>query len=258
MVINTSAIIAIALYVAAAVCLGLRSPRGEPGQRRLPLVLGALALAGHGVAAGAMVFAGGGVNFSLWPVTVLTFFVVNLIVLASSLRKPLHSLFIILFPVAALILAIATVTNANPAAGSPLSLSIGIHVILSLLAFSLFTIATGQALLLAYQDRQLKNHHPGGFLRELPPLQTMEALLFEVLWAGFILLSFALITGIVFIDDFWGQHLAHKAFFSLLGWLCRPAGATGWAGGGTPPSAGPWEGSPPCCWHTGAASSCSK
>lgn len=217
MVIVTCAIIAIALYLGAAACRGLRSH--EPAERRLPLALGALALVFHGVAAAAMVFAGGGINFSLWPMAVLTLFAVNLIVMASGLRKPLHSLFVILFPAAALVLALATALNASPASGNAVSPSIGVHVIFALLAFSLFTIAAGQALLLAYQDHQLKNHHPGGFLRGLPPLQTMEALLFEVLWAGFILLSLALITGIVFIEDFWGQHLAHKAFFSLLGWL---------------------------------------
>ena len=50
-------------------------------------------------------------------------------------------------------------------------------------------------------------------------MQTMESLLFNLVAAGFVLLTLALTTGIVFIDDFFAQHLAHKTVFSILAWL---------------------------------------
>jgi ABC-type uncharacterized transport system permease subunit len=75
------------------------------------------------------------------------------------------------------------------------------------------------AILLAVQDSHIRNKHPGGFIRALPPLQTMENLLFQMLTAGFILLSLSLFSGILFLEDLFAQHLAHKTVFSIIAWL---------------------------------------
>jgi len=47
----------------------------------------------------------------------------------------------------------------------------------------------------------------------------MESLLFEVLAAGQIFLSIALLTGFVFLDDLWAQHVVHKTVLSLVAWV---------------------------------------
>ncbi len=166
-----------------------------------------------------MLITSAGVNFSLWPVSVLILFVVNLIVLVGSIKKPLHSLFVLLFPASALVIICSLIFGYTIVDAEHLSLNIGVHVIFSLLAYSLFTIATVQAMLLAYQNWRLKNHHPGGgFLKGLPPLQTMETLLFDFIWAGFGLLSLSLISGFIFLENIWAQHLVHKTFFSIVAW----------------------------------------
>ena len=46
----------------------------------------------------------------------------------------------------------------------------------------------------------------------------MERLLFESLWAGFLLLTAALISGFLFVDNLFAQHLVHKTLFSLIAW----------------------------------------
>ena len=56
-------------------------------------------------------------------------------------------------------------------------------------------------------------------LGAMPPLQTMESLLFEVLATGQILLSVALMTGFLFLDDLWAQHVAYKTILSLVAWF---------------------------------------
>ena len=217
--ITAPTLAAIALYLCAALYQALRRPGVASDQPRVLMAGGALALALHGLVAGSLVFSGAGVNFSLWPVSVLIFFVVNLLVLASSLLKPLHSLLLILFPASAVGLGLALAFHPATPHSQHLSLEIGLHVLMSILAYSLLTIAAVQSLLLGYQHYQLKHHHPGGFLRGMPPLQTMEVLLFEVIWTGFILLTLSLVTGFLFLEDFWAQHLAHKTFFSLVGWV---------------------------------------
>ncbi len=220
MLANISAVVAIVLYIAATSCHLLQgSAASAPRKPTLLLSIGALALALHGLAAAQMLLTPEGVNLSLWPMSSVIIFTVNLIVLLSSLKKPLHNLCILLFPASALVLLCSLVFGYSLADKAHLSIEIGIHVALSLLAYSLFTIAAGQSLLLAYQNKRLRNHHPGGFLHRLPPLQTMETLLFEMIWAGFILLTLSIITGFLFLDDIWAQHLAHKTFFSLVGWL---------------------------------------
>ena len=93
-----------------------------------------------------------------------------------------------------------------------------LHVLTSMLAYSLLTLASAQAILLAVQDNHLRRHHPGGFIRALPPLQTMESLLFEMIGVGFALLSVALVTGFIYLEDMFAQHLVHKTVLSIAAW----------------------------------------
>lgn len=159
-----------------------------------------------------------GVNLSFFAAACLLSAVINTLVLVSGLRKPVYTLYILLMPLA--VATIAMLLSAHqPSHHLPLSNGVASHVILSILAYSLLTIATAQALLLAFQTRQLKHRHAGGVTRLLPPLQTMESLLFEMLWLGFGLLTLALVTGIGFMDDMLAQHLAHKTAFSVVAWL---------------------------------------
>jgi ABC-type uncharacterized transport system permease subunit len=89
-----------------------------------------------------------------------------------------------------------------------------------MLAYSFLNIAALQAVLVAYQDWQLHTHHSAGrFARSLPPLQTMEKLLFQLMGVGFALLTVSLVTGFIFLDDLFAQHLAHKTVLSIMAWL---------------------------------------
>lgn len=87
-----------------------------------------------------------------------------------------------------------------------------------MLAYSVLTIAALQALLLALQDHHLRNHHTNGLIMQLPALQIMENLLFELVWIGIVLLSISILTGILFIEDMFAQHLAHKTILSIIAW----------------------------------------
>jgi len=71
---------------------------------------------------------------------------------------------------------------------------------------------------LAVQDHQIRNRHPGGLIRALPPLQVMESLLIQLIGVGFTLLSLALLTGFFFLEDIFAQHLVHKTVLSLAAW----------------------------------------
>ena len=46
----------------------------------------------------------------------------------------------------------------------------------------------------------------------------MEQLLFQLIGTGFVLLSAGLLTGIVFLEDVFAQHLVHKTVLSIAAW----------------------------------------
>jgi ABC-type uncharacterized transport system permease subunit len=71
---------------------------------------------------------------------------------------------------------------------------------------------------LAAQDRLLHGHRPNRVVQALPPLQTMEHLLFILILLGFFILSLSLLSGLLFVDDLMAQHLAHKTVLSITAW----------------------------------------
>lgn len=75
------------------------------------------------------------------------------------------------------------------------------HIIISLLATSTLCLAFMQSLLLGIQHYKLRHPRESRLLALLPPLQTMEVLLFAFVWLGVICLSLALVSGI------WFQHM---------------------------------------------------
>ena len=216
----TAGLLAVFCYsVGAALQLrGLR-PQSVGVARRWVRLAGGAAVAFHGVSAWGVIYDGYGFHFGIVESSTLITAAVSLLVLVSSLRKPLDVLFVGLFPLAAVaILASLAFDSDFPV--TRLDFGLGSHVLISLLAYSFFTIAALQAGFLAYQNHQLKTAHAGGILGRLPSLEDMEALLFEMVWVGQLLLSLGIVIGIVFVDDVWGREgIFHKTFFSLLAWL---------------------------------------
>ena len=94
------------------------------------------------------------------------------------------------------------------------------HLLISLLAYSLFTIASLQALMMAALEKRLHGGRLPAFVQSLPPLLTMETLLFRIIAVGFLLLSLTLFTGMVFSEELFGQPLrfTHKVVFGILSW----------------------------------------
>jgi ABC-type uncharacterized transport system permease subunit len=172
----------------------------------------------HALAIAKLILVDGGLDLSLLKIIALLALVTNILVFVSGLKKPLHSLYLILMPVSVLCL-LAAITSTSSKAPALMSAPIQGHVLISILAYSLLAIAAFQALLAGYQDWQLKHKHQNILMRTLPPVQTMESLLFELIWAGEILLTLSLVSGFMFYDDLFAQHLVHKVTFSLVAWV---------------------------------------
>lgn len=136
-----------------------------------------------------------------------------------SLKKPVASLLVMLFPMAIFSLLLALFLPEGKRPETTLSPGIVAHVLLSVLAYGVMMIAACQALLLAIQNRQLHLKKTTGLINVLPSMQSMEQMLFELLWAGFILLSLSILSGALYVENLFAQHLAHKTILTLLAWL---------------------------------------
>lgn len=98
------------------------------------------------------------------------------------------------------------------------SFSLTVHVLFALLSYAMFTVTLVYALVVKAQDRALKHHHLSGFVRRLPPLQTMERTQFKLAWIAFTLLTLAMLVGYISVESFFGQQVAHKIILTLLAW----------------------------------------
>ena len=76
-------------------------------------------------------------------------------------------------------------------------------------------------LLMALLERRLHDGTLTHVLQKLPPLLTMEALLFRIIWAGFILLTLTLASGVFFSEELFGKPapVNHKTVFGFISWL---------------------------------------
>ena len=206
-------------YISAWAILSHNLYRGE---RFMPnAVMGVIALAAvfHGIELYQDMFDHDYVLLGVFNVLSLTSWVIICIVGLSALKKPLHNLFIGLIPLTIITLILSASFESPLTPVEHLTPGMITHILLSLLAYSLLAIATIQALVIAYQNKKLKSKHPLKVMGVLPPLQTMETLLFEIIWVGFILLTLSILSGFLFIDDFFVQKLSHKTLFSSISWI---------------------------------------
>lgn len=212
-------VISILLYLGITVTQVVTIKKSTTAIRACVLGTGALAAFLHGLAVYSDIIRPLGINIGLFAMGSLISWAIVVSVLLSSMNKPLDKLFMLIFPMAALSIT-CTLLEPEP---SFLSRESGgfvfSHILLSILAYSFLTIAAFQALILGYANKQLKK--PGAsmsLLRVLPPLQTLEALLFELLWLGWIFLTLSIASGFMFMEDMFAQHLVHHTLLTLAAW----------------------------------------
>lgn len=111
-------------------------------------------------------------------------------------------------------------TAAPEARGVTGPLLIG-HLVLSLLAYGLFTIAAIFALMDAFQEHALKSKHLGALFEMLPPLNALESTLFLMVRMGFLLLTTSMVTGALHAHEQKGVYFvfSHKVVFTWATWL---------------------------------------
>ena len=139
----------------------------------------------------------------------------------GSLFYRLDGLHALVMPAAAVAVMLPVVFPSSHALANTETLAFKAHLLISMAAYSLFTIASLHVMLMAIIERRL---HAGGLppsLRSMPPLLTMETLLFRIIAAGFVLLTLTIASGVLFSEELFGRpaRFSHKTVFGVLSWL---------------------------------------
>lgn len=150
-------------------------------------------------------------SFMLWLMNLLIFF--------TALKSPVENLQVLTFPLSAFSIALVLCFGNDEIINTKSHPGMIAHIFISLFAMSLFSLASVQGTLMGLQNYLLKHHHPSPMLRILPPLQSMENLLFTIIWCGVILLSATLLTGFFFGYSFTSNSLLPKTLLSLGAWF---------------------------------------
>lgn len=202
---------------------GRRSGRGDYPLKAELLVLAA-ALPAHAVAVWQPLLDGrfpSGIGYALSLLTWLTL----LLYWCGSFFYSLKGLQLLLYPAAALSMLAAALwpqPGAGYAVGNP---AFALHVASALLSYSLFGLAALLSLLILLLNRRLRAHRISPLVSFLPPLLSLEKLMFQSMLAGFVLLTVSVGGGLLFSPEIFGKPLSltHKSVFGALSWLVYAA-----------------------------------
>lgn len=189
------------------------------GRRIAGLALGIAAVATHILLLWNTLFDRDVLVFSIAETASLIGLPIGIIAVAMAWRRPRFA------GIAAVLLLLAglaaAVTDYAPG-GFELgrrNWEIGAHIILSTFAYALFTVAAATSIALALLDGRLRRRKPLGKLSLLPSVEALESATFFALAVGFAVLTLALFSGFIFIEDMFAQDLSRKTILSCLAWI---------------------------------------
>ena len=189
---------------------------------RLETVVVPVALVLHGMLLYRRVVVPDGLDLGVAnAVSMLVWLTVVIYWLASLAFQGLSAILGLVAPVAfiaVLLQAVIPTRHIVTYGGDPL---FTLHFVIAMLAYSLFIVATVHALVMLAEEKWLHRGVLPPFLKSLPPLLEMEALLFRILLAAFVLLTLTVVSGVFFSEQLFGKALTftHKTVFAILSWF---------------------------------------
>ena len=181
-------------------------------------IFGALVVQGFGLYEG--LFGAGGMRFSFSFALSLMLWLAVLIYWLESFRSRMDGLQPMVLPLAALCAAAPAVFPHLRVVANAGAWGFQLHFLTAMLAYSLFTLSALHAVFMGFAERKLHQRAVSRSLSSLPPILTMEALLFRVISVAFCLLTIALISGVMFSEALFGKAMAldHKTLFAFASW----------------------------------------
>ncbi len=148
----------------------------------------------------------------------LTFLILNFLLLFLMFIKPAHHLALILLPLSAIVVFLTLIFDFKDSIGN-LNYNLFLHIIVSLVSYGLLGLAAIQALLLKFQEQKLKDLKNSSLSNLMPSMDIMENIMFDLIVIGFILLTISLLTGAPFVSVDADKTLLQKITFSVIAWV---------------------------------------
>jgi ABC-type uncharacterized transport system permease subunit len=210
---------AVLLYLLGTAMQLRRLSRSAPVLLQPLIAVGIPALVLHALTTISVIYTPAGIHLGIFSTGGLVTLVMTAFVMLASLRLPVHNLFVLIFPASALGIIGSLLGESAFAPRQEMPWELLLHVLISITAYSILFMAACQSVLLAIQEHYLRARHGLAFIRLLPPLETMETLLFSMLWTGLVVLTVAILSGFAFLEDMFAQRVVHHTVLSSLSWL---------------------------------------
>lgn len=193
----------------------LRSVKSAP---ILLFAITSIALSLHGYTLYKWIDTPFGQNLNWANMVSLVAWLIACLTLMLALIKPIENLMILILPIASLSIPLALTFNTPEFYKTGQYPSHLFHILSSMVSFGILGMAGFQAMMLQIQHHTLRTQPKSALLRLLPPIETMETVLFQMILLGFLCLSLALCSAIGFANDQYSLSHWHKIVLSLLAW----------------------------------------
>lgn len=223
MLLPMLAIVAYALTLlwVAPTLVNLESTTAANKKPNITLVfgLGVLATVLHFLVLSGELFLAEGQNFTVTNVVSLMSFMMSACVTLALLKwKTAWFPLIIVYSFAICSLAVAGFAQGSVIRHLQENAGLLFHLGIALFSYALFFIALIYAFQIKWLDKKLKSKKMI-FCPILPPLMTVERHFFTLTLAAQAMLTLALVSGMIYLHNFFGNEHIHKAIFSGLAWL---------------------------------------
>lgn len=192
------------------------SPKISP---KTVLAAGGVACLLHLISLSHQLISGDGQNFTLVNVASLICLVMSLLAtLALPRWKTIRFPISVIYALSMVAVAVSAFVSGSVIKHLAENKGLLLHLALAVCAYALFFIALLYVFQLKWLDKKLKNKQMI-LSPSLPALMTVERHFFNLTLVAQGLLTIALITGMIYLHNFFAAEHIHKAIFSSLAWL---------------------------------------
>jgi len=168
------------------------------------------------IVCGQVILSESGWMFNAQNACLIVSWVSNIIVLISGFRLFVLRLLIHLIAIAVLLWIYFLPITSSP---HPYEWTLDIHILFSILAYSLLFVSSIVSISLGYQIHKMKKNVFISQSMTINSLLKNEEKLFKLIVCGWLFLTCGLLTGIMFVNGFLAQGIGHKVIFSFLAWI---------------------------------------
>ena len=161
-----------------------------------------------------------GMHFSFALALALMLWLAVFIYWAESLRSRIEGLQSLVLPIAAVCAALPAIFPQTHVVTYAENWGFKLHFVTAMLAYSLFTLSALHALFMSIVEQRLHSGELDRQMSGLPPILSMETLLFQMISVAFALLTVTLGSGVLFSEAIFGRTLPfdHKTVFAFAAW----------------------------------------